>query len=153
MKKIRFLLFVFLVFSMLAGNIYASCFRPHFTAVKIESNNFFQLATTHDFCFRAKVQSLPLYLVFPDMDIRDEGNNPIKNYKNLFLNVNYNQYEIFNVWGIIKKRNRFRNVKLRLVNLNKLQIKDSQRNTKHFFIAFQVFEEVDLSLKYSTFLC
>ncbi|MCK4532289.1 hypothetical protein KAU39_00760 [bacterium] len=153
MKKRKLLIFVFLIFSVSAGKIYASCFSSHFNAVKIEFNKSFQFATTHDFCFRAKVQSLPLYLVFPDMDIRDEGNRPIRDYKNLFLDIRNNQYEIFNVWGIIKKKSRFKNIRLQLVNLNKLQIRSSQKNTKHFFITLLIFEEVDLSLKYSTFLC
>ncbi len=153
MKRRRLLLFVFLIFSVSAGKIYASSFSSHFTAVKIEFNKSFQFATTHDFCFRAKVQSLPLYLVFPDMDIRDEGNSPIRDYKNLFLDINCNQYNVFTVWGIIKKKSRFENIKLRLVNLNKLQIRASQKNTKHFFITLRIFEEADLFLKYSTFLC
>lgn len=143
---------IFILF-ICSGRIYAACFNPRFTTAKVEFNKSFLSITTYDFGFRIKVQSLPLYLVFPDMDIRDEGNNPVKNYNNLFLEMHCNQYKVFTVWGIIKKKKVIKNIKLALVNLNKLQNVSLQKQTKHFTIDFYIFSQIGLSLKYNTFLC
>ncbi|MCK5534433.1 hypothetical protein KAI68_04890 [bacterium] len=143
MKKSKFILFALLVFFMWSSKTYASCFN--------EKSFLFGL-NTQDFCFRAKIQFLPLYLVFPDLDIRDENNKPVKNYNNLFLNDAFQFDEVFIVWAIIEKKKIINSIRSKIVNLNKLEIVNVQNRTR-CFPSFFFSEADDLFLKLKVFLC
>ena len=142
MKKRTFVFFMFFILFMWGGNIYAS---------SVESNLFLP-GTSSDFYLRVKMQLLPLYLVFPDLDIRDEENKPVKDCNDLFLNsINYWD-NISNIWGVIKKRVKTGDIELAIINLNKLKITKSSDNTRSPDTVVCFFKE-DLSLKLQVILC
>ena len=143
MKKNRLMLFMFLVLFLWNSKIYASCFNK---------TSFLFAPTTQDLCFRTKIQFLPLYLIFPDLDIRDEENKPIKNYDNLFLDDFFQRYEVFTVWGIFEKKKIIKDIKLRIINLTVLEVVASQNYTKHLSSSY-FFEVGNLSLKPEILLC
>ncbi len=143
MKKNRLMLLVFLVLLLWNNKIHASCFNK---------TSFLFAPTTQDFCFRTKIQFLPLYLVFPDLDTRDEENKPMENYDNLFLDDFFHRYEIFTVWGVFEKKKTIKDIKLKIINLTILEVVISQNYTKYLSSSY-FFEVGNLSLKPEILLC
>ncbi len=142
MKKRTFIFFIFFMLSMWGGKVYACSM----------GSNLFPSGTSSDFCLRVKVQLLPLYLVFPNLDLRDEGNKPVEDCNDLFFNgMNYRD-NILNIWGIIRKRAKIGDIKLAVINLNKLKIAKSFNDRKHPDITVFFFKD-DLSLKLQVILC
>ena len=143
MKKRIFIFFVFFVLFMWGSNSYAS---------SVVEDNSLLSATSGDFYLRVKMQFLPLYLVFPDLDVRDEENKPLKDCKDLFLNTMNYRDNILNVWGVIKKRPKIGDIKLAIINLNKLQRAKAFNYTAYLDTAIYLSKE-DLSLKLQVILC
>lgn len=131
MKKRIFIFFVFFMLFMWGGNIYAS---------SVDSNLFLP-GTSSDFYLRIKMQLLPLYLIFPDLDVRDEKNKPVKDCNDLFLNSMNYWDNISNIWGVIKKRVKIGDIELAIINLNKLKITKSSDNTRYLDTAVCFFKD------------
>ena len=145
MKKrtcIFFIFFIFFMLSMWGGKVYARSI----------GSNLFSSGTSFDFCLRVKVQLLPLYLVFPNLDLRDEGNKPVEKDEDLFLGTKNYRDNILNIWGVIRKRAKIGDIKLAVINLNKLQIIKSSNDRRHLDAAVFFFKD-DLSLKLQVILC
>lgn len=145
MKKRNFVFFIMVILFIWGSNVYAS---------HLDNKSLASTITTHKFSFRVDLQFLPLHLVFPNLDVRDESNQPIKNYKGLSLNRALHQYEIFTVLGVIRKKKGFEDVRLQTTQSHKSQsINTRKLCINHQKSAFCLSKEENLSLRFETLLC